>query len=136
MDAKAKLKQQLQAKRLKRGGPQAQRTFLEKQKVPEELIDSCMNRMKGGSNNIQSLMNQMSQLKQMTAAVTAASANASATTSTTSANASATVEDSASATAFASAVASASSNTIPDTSSPSPIVTNTEPQPASELKLD
>jgi hypothetical protein len=139
MDAKAKLKQQLQAKRLKRGGPQAQRTFLEKQKVPEELIDSCMNRMKGGSNNIQSLMNQMNQmnqLKQMTAAVTAASANASATTSTTSANASATVEDSASATAFASAVASASSNTIPDTPSPSPIVTNTEPQPASELKLD
>jgi hypothetical protein len=134
MDAKAKLKQQLQAKRLKRGGPQAQRTFLEKQKVPEELIDSCMNRMKGGSNNIQSLMNQMSQLKQMTAAVTAASASASAsaTTSTTSANSSATVEDSASATAFASAVAS---SIIPDTPSPSPIVTNTEPQPASELKL-
>jgi hypothetical protein len=125
MDAKAKLKQQLQAKRLKRGGPQAQRTFLEKQKVPEELIDSCMNRMKGGSNNIQALMNQMNQLKQMTAAVTAASANASATSSSTT---SATVEVSDSSTA--------SSNTIPDTPSPSPIVTNIEPQPASELNLD
>jgi hypothetical protein len=142
MDAKAKLKQQLQAKRLKRGGPQAQRTFLEKQKVPEELIDSCMNRMKGGSNNIQSLMNQMNQLKQMTATVTAASTAASATSSTTSANASsnastsATVLDSASADAFSSAVASATSNTIPDTPSPSPVINNTEPQPASELKLD
>jgi hypothetical protein len=154
MDAKAKLKQQLQAKRLKRGGPQAQRTFLEKQKVPEELIDSCMNRMKGGSNNIQSLMNQMSQLKQMTAAVTAATTAASAAASTAASTASdnasdsatkddsdsatkddsdsATKDDSASAKAFASAVASSN---IPDTPSPSPIVTNTEPEPASELKL-
>ncbi len=141
MDAKAKLKQQLQAKRLKRGGPQAQRTFLEKQKVPEELIDSCMNRMqKGGSNHIQSLMNQ---LKQMTAAVTAASANASATASSTAsvnasvatsatASSTASVTTSDSATAFADAVA----YTIPDTPNPSPIVTNTDPEPATELKLD
>lgn len=74
MDAKAKLKQQLQAKRLKRGGPQAQRTFLEKQKVPEELIDSCMNRIqKGGSEHIQSLLTQLKQVAAAASSVTAAS---------------------------------------------------------------
>ena len=52
LEAKAKLKQQLQAKRLNRSGSQAQGTFLEKQKAPEELIDSCMNLMQKGVRNI------------------------------------------------------------------------------------
>ncbi len=118
MDAKAKLKQQLQAKRLKRSGSQAQRTYLEKQKVPEELIDSCMNRMqKGGSDHIQSLMTQLKHMSAMTsAAATAASATASAS-NTASASASNTASASASNTASNTASTTASLDTVPATAS-------------------
>jgi hypothetical protein len=64
MDPKTKLKQKLQNERLKRGTTQSKRSFLEKKKVPEELIDSCLNRLnRGGSlpdtSMIQNLLQQV-----------------------------------------------------------------------------
>lgn len=40
-----KLKQKMNAERLKRSSSDAQRLFLEKNKVPKDLVDTCMNQI-------------------------------------------------------------------------------------------
>lgn len=64
--ARSKLKQKMKAERLKRSSADAQRSFLEKKKVPNELIDTCMNQLKHKANptiqNVQMLLNTIQTL--------------------------------------------------------------------------
>ena len=45
-EARSKLKQRMNAERLKRSSGVAQRSFLEKKKVPSDLVDNCLQQMK------------------------------------------------------------------------------------------
>jgi hypothetical protein len=61
---RSKLKQRMHAERLKRNTGMAQRTFLEKKKVPTDLIDNCMAQIKQKKPLAQALQ-QMMNMPQM-----------------------------------------------------------------------
>jgi len=73
-EARSKLKQRMNAERLKRSSGMAKRSFLEKKKVPTELIDSCMNQINQKKplgpalqNMLQSLQSNKSEANPMNA---------------------------------------------------------------------
>jgi hypothetical protein len=65
-DAKSKLREKLKAERMKRQNRTNQRTVLEKNKVPENLIDMCMNQMNGktpmSTQTMQNILHQLSMI--------------------------------------------------------------------------
>lgn len=65
-DAKSKLREKLKAERMKRQNRTNQRTVLEKNKVPENLIDMCMNQMNGktpmSTQTMQNMLHQLSMI--------------------------------------------------------------------------
>lgn len=61
---RSKLKQRMHAERLKRNTGMAQRSFLEKKKVPTELIDNCMTQIRQKKPLAQALQ-QMMNMPQM-----------------------------------------------------------------------
>ena len=63
-DLRTNLKQKLKAERLKRSSAQTQRTFLEKSKVPAELVDNCMSQLKN-KNSAQHITSLLSQIKNL-----------------------------------------------------------------------
>jgi len=64
--ARDKLKQKLKAERMKRSSADSQRAFLEKKKVPADLVDTCMDQLQNKSKakpslqTIQSLLGKIS----------------------------------------------------------------------------
>lgn len=61
-DLSKKLRQKLKTQRLQRQSSDSQRTFLEKAKVPENMMDKAMSMLKQKTPNAALLQNMMSQL--------------------------------------------------------------------------
>lgn len=64
--ARDKLKQKLNAERMKRSSADSQRAFLEKKNVPADLVDTCMdqlqNKSKPSLQSIQALLGKLGTL--------------------------------------------------------------------------